>query len=376
MAARNKGASLINKTTVAITVGIFALLVFFLDINLFFAIDPDNNNLATPANPVQNDEKEVLYNIQQAGDLLSDAEAKAEALLAKADELEEAMAKAKNNNIESKPAASTPNPPNCPQPEYKPPTWSDMADPSGPQNMHLSNYADVRPEFSDRAEFLKNAASQSSEDIFSFDTFFKGKTNGVFLEMGALDGHKFSNTIKHDKYLKWRGVLIEPDPENYKTLTSTRAGQALFHAASCGECMQVSFARSRENAVGGIWEFMTDRFKRMWFPQGNTNSVPLTCMPLHSLLEIVKIKHVNFFSLDVEGAELEVIKGIDFSEFSFDVMVLERDNPKRADPDEETLSNTAEIVSILEKEGYRVYDDYKSDAGLASSHNRNIWIVK
>ena len=64
MAARNKGASLINKTTVAITVGIFALLVFFLDINLFFAIDPDNNNLATPANPVQNDEKEVLYNIQ------------------------------------------------------------------------------------------------------------------------------------------------------------------------------------------------------------------------------------------------------------------------------------------------------------------------
>ena len=135
----------------------------------------------------------------------------------------------------------------------------------------------------------------------SFDTFFKGKTDGVFVEMGALDGHKFSNTIKHEKYLNWRGVLIEPDPDNYATLKKTRSGQALFHAASCNKCQKIHFARSHENAVGGIWEFMTERFKRMWFPNGNTNSVPLVCMPLDMILQTVNVNHVNFFSLDVKN---------------------------------------------------------------------------
>lgn len=140
--------------------------------------------------------------------------------------------------------------------------------------------------------------------------------------------------------------------------------------------MQVHFAKSAENAVGGIWEFMTERFKRVWFPSGNTNPIPLTCMPLHLILETVKVNHVNFFSLDVEGAELEVIKGIDWDRFSFDVMVMERDNPKRADPDLETLSDTAQIIEILTSKGYRVYDDHHGDVHLASSHDRNIWIVK
>jgi len=382
---------------------VFAFMMFFLDMRLFFAVSPSGeaDEAFSTTTPVEN-ENLGKYNIEKAQNLIDNAENKADELLRAADELiksqEDAAAVAaaaaagaaalgsatapggdtdhgSNNELgsDTRPAGKDAN---CPPLEYEKPTWSDLADPSGPKNMHLPSYSPVLPEFSDRNQFLINAASQSSEDIFSFDTFFKSKTDGVFLEMGALDGHKFSNTIKHDKYLKWRGVLIEPHPDNYNALKKTRAGQALFHAASCGECMQVHFAKSAENAVGGIWEFMTERFKRVWFPSGNTNPIPLTCMPLHLILETVKVNHVNFFSLDVEGAELEVIKGIDWDRFSFDVMVMERDNPKRADPDLETLSDTAQIIEILTSKGYRVYDDHHGDVHLASSHDRNIWIVK
>ena len=60
--------------------------------------------------------------------------------------------------------------------------------------------------------------SQSKEDQYAFKTFFQGKPKGVFLEMGALDGHQFSNTYALEKDVGWRGVLIEPEPGLFLTL--------------------------------------------------------------------------------------------------------------------------------------------------------------
>jgi len=80
------------------------------------------------------------------------------------------------------------------------------------------------------------------------------------------------------------------------------------HGAVCDQCREVNFARSRENAVGGIYELMSDRFKSIWFPSGNTNPYPIACMPRHEILAHAGVRQVNFWSLDVEGGELQVIK--------------------------------------------------------------------
>ena len=37
--------------------------------------------------------------------------------------------------------------------------------------------------------------------------------NGFFIEAGANDGIKQSNTLYFEKYRNWRGLLIEPIPE-------------------------------------------------------------------------------------------------------------------------------------------------------------------
>jgi ribosomal protein L21E len=39
--------------------------------------------------------------------------------------------------------------------------------------------------------------------------------NGYFVELGANDGISQSNTLYLEKYLGWRGVLVEPDVNNY-----------------------------------------------------------------------------------------------------------------------------------------------------------------
>lgn len=46
------------------------------------------------------------------------------------------------------------------------------------------------------------------------------KTGGFFVECGAADGEAFSNTLFLEGHLNWTGLLIEPDPESFNTLTN------------------------------------------------------------------------------------------------------------------------------------------------------------
>jgi hypothetical protein len=58
---------------------------------------------------------------------------------------------------------------------------------------------------------LKNihlSSSQRFQDLF-VDWMLK-KKNGIFIEFGACDGIKISNTYYLEKHLGWTGVLLEP----------------------------------------------------------------------------------------------------------------------------------------------------------------------
>ncbi len=44
----------------------------------------------------------------------------------------------------------------------------------------------------------------AGEDLFAYDNFFFKMRGGVFLELGALDGFTFSNTLLFERYLGWR----------------------------------------------------------------------------------------------------------------------------------------------------------------------------
>lgn len=58
-------------------------------------------------------------------------------------------------------------------------------------------------------------------------------------------------------------------------------------------------------------------------------------------------RHFDFFSLDVEGGELEVLKTLDWDTRSFSVIVIEAD---RTNPQKEV-----EIISLLKSKGYVYY---------------------
>ena len=61
---------------------------------------------------------------------------------------------------------------------------------------------------------------QDHEDLYAHETFFWNRMHGTYLEMGALNGIHLSNTLYFSEAMGWRGMLIEPSPENVRLFLS------------------------------------------------------------------------------------------------------------------------------------------------------------
>ncbi|KAI8462654.1 MAG: hypothetical protein J3K34DRAFT_447228 [Monoraphidium minutum] len=171
------------------------------------------------------------------------------------------------------------------------------------------------------------AKSQSKEDIHVWETYFKNLCHGHYLELGALDGVTFSNTYMLSKGLNWTGVLIEANPSSFNQLEVNRPHDTNVNAAVCRQASVVHYANSSHPAVGGIWEFMAPSFRAEWYPNVvSADGMPaIPCVPLQQVIDTTFTHFFDFFSLDVEGGELEVLHSIDFSRTAFGVIVVEAD---------------------------------------------------
>ena len=176
--------------------------------------------------------------------------------------------------------------------------------------------------------------SQIGQDEFAFNALGQ-KTNGYFLEIGAFDGVKSSNTYCLEKYFGWNGLCVEANPETYKSLTSNRGCECLQMAVSnfTGE---VFFEEAST-----VWDKITDK---------GTVAVPCT-----TLTEIFKSKNVpsdiDYMSLDIEGAEVQALEGFPFDTHTCKIITVEH-NLYMEGPE-----NKMKIKDILERNGYVCVED-------------------
>ncbi|GLI67031.1 hypothetical protein VaNZ11_011209 [Volvox africanus] len=177
------------------------------------------------------------------------------------------------------------------------------------------------------------ARSQSGEDIRVFQNYLCGLQNGTFLELGALDGERFSNTYMFEYKLGWRGVLIEGNPRSFESLWKKRPNAVTIHSAVCSEYQIVHYTMKDQPAVDGILEFMTDSFKESWHKNWQSytedEAPPVPCYPFSSLISLAGVRHVDVMFLDVEGGELSVLQSVPFGNFKVDVMVIEATGRER-----------------------------------------------
>jgi FkbM family methyltransferase len=159
--------------------------------------------------------------------------------------------------------------------------------------------------------------------------------NGYFVELGANDGISQSNTLYLEKYLGWRGVLIEPDVNNYIKCLKNRSQNNIIFCCACvsfsykDEFVKIVYSNLMTVALeletdlqdayshAAIGEaFLKDDQKIFTF---NASAKTLNAL----LDEANSPELIDLAVIDVEGAEIEVLKGINHNKYIFKYICVE-----------------------------------------------------
>lgn len=167
---------------------------------------------------------------------------------------------------------------------------------------------------------LRHASSQWCEDLLLLPTLLHvAPEGGTFVELGALDGRTFSNTYMLESCLGWRGILIEPNPNNFAALNASGRRATLVHSGTCPLAGTIRMSVGG-GAMAANVEHMSKRHRSM---HRNRPTVSVTCEPLSTIMSRAGYPRATLLSLDVEGAEDLVLGTVNPS--AFKIIVVESD---------------------------------------------------
>jgi len=184
--------------------------------------------------------------------------------------------------------------------------------------------------------------SEIGQDKWVAEVMFPAVHDGVFLDVGSGHGVIGSNT-KALEERGWAGICVDPFPtamegrtcQMIKEVVGNQAGKkVLFHT---------------HDGLGGI----ADTLGKWKDEASKAPAVELITVTLAEVLERAKAPaFVHFLSLDIEGAELDALRGVPFDKYQFGAMAIEHnaEEPKRS-----------AIIAFLADRGYRRVHTYKQD---------------
>ena len=146
--------------------------------------------------------------------------------------------------------------------------------------------------------------------------------NGFFIEVGAHDGIFQSNTLNLEESLGWKGILIEPSLNAYLECIKNRPKSICINLALTSfeqykkkEFVFGDFNSSPMSSVAANRSGFSKFENLKNYLSGITKKKlrPVSTAPLQLIIDKIGIDKVDFLSLDVEGFEYEVLKGVNFN---------------------------------------------------------------
>lgn len=183
---------------------------------------------------------------------------------------------------------------------------------------------------------LEKFSSDYGQDKWVSRYVFPDVEDGYFVDVGSGDGVASSNT-KVLEDLGWEGICIDPFPRNMEERNCRLCREVVYGVAG----QKIRFRDA--GFLGGIDDHMESTEE--WPSVKRAKIVEFTTVTLDDILAKANAPgFIHYMSIDIEGAELEALKGLSFSKYKVGAFTIEHnyEEPKRS-----------QLRSLLESKGYR-----------------------
>jgi len=200
--------------------------------------------------------------------------------------------------------------------------------------------------------------SQWDQDIMLWP-LFGNISNGFFVESGAANGETCSNSLFFE-LRGWSGLLVEPFPDNVNSIMSKNRNVWTFAGAlsPTGKDTSVEMVKKGNWESSSIHKDMVAR--RPHRPRKYT--VPATS--LNTLMDQLGRKTIDFWSLDIEGFEGQVLANTNLQTLEIGVMLIEMNKGSNNNEDIHKIVSNAGFTKI----GMTYYDGGALDGIFIDPH--------
>lgn len=176
--------------------------------------------------------------------------------------------------------------------------------------------------------------------------------NGVFVEVGADDGERFSNTLFFEESRGYSGLCIEARKSAFDRLVVRRdpdrcicENVAIDSTTSAEPLAFMDLSGYGSGLSGLIKNYDSLHVERIAEERKNPGHVgckvvAMKTKTLQSVLDDYQIFDIDLLSIDIEGGELEIMQSLDWDRISIKAITIENNY------------NNKSIRSFFESKGY------------------------
>jgi FkbM family methyltransferase len=196
----------------------------------------------------------------------------------------------------------------------------------------------------DAAALRAASTSQLGQDLWVIERT-AGKHGGYFVEFGATDGVRLSNTYLLETAMHWRGLCAEPHPRFFEQLRRNRrcAVSNACVGAHTGEWVDFVFAEEYGGMAQDMERDMHAATRKAYW-SSEANRARLQTVSLHDLLVTHGApKDIDYLSIDTEGSEHAILAAFPFDRWNIRLITVEHN----------FSADRERIRQLLEPLGYR-----------------------
>lgn len=216
--------------------------------------------------------------------------------------------------------------------------------------------------------------SQYLQDLFVEIVFFSNTKSGYFIDIGAYDGVKFSNSLFFEKYKNWKGIAVEPNEKVFNQLKQNR-NCTLLKCVITDTDGQVEYLRIDGDGemLSGIIKNFDEKHKVRITNNtatfgGTTFMETVQSFSINTIISNHTINKIDLLSIDTEGSEMQILRNFPFDKLYPRIILVE--NNYRTD----------EFKTFLATKGYhycfRLGDDIFCRDKITYALKFRIWFFR